>query len=176
MNHNDHVRLLREGIPEPGGTWGDFGSGRGAFTLALADLIGPKGSIYSVDRSGEALWEQEREMRARFPNVKVYTLREDFNAPIPLPELDGIVMANALHFQRDKEKTLRMIQGHLMPKGRFILVEYNTDHGNTWVPYPLSIDTWLRMAQHSGFVETHLLARVPSSFLGEIYSAISRMP
>ncbi|TMD25838.1 MAG: class I SAM-dependent methyltransferase, partial [Chloroflexi bacterium] len=50
MNHEDHVRLLRKGIVEPGGVWADFGSGAGAFTLALADLLGTEGSIYSVDK------------------------------------------------------------------------------------------------------------------------------
>ena len=32
--------LLTNGIAERGGTWADLGSGAGAFTLALADLIG----------------------------------------------------------------------------------------------------------------------------------------
>jgi ubiquinone/menaquinone biosynthesis C-methylase UbiE len=49
MNHADHVALLRAGVPGPGGVWADLGSGAGAFTLALADLIGPTGQIYSVD-------------------------------------------------------------------------------------------------------------------------------
>ena len=40
MNHDDHVALLRGGIDQPGGVWADVGSGTGAFTLALADLIG----------------------------------------------------------------------------------------------------------------------------------------
>ncbi|HTD19791.1 MAG TPA: class I SAM-dependent methyltransferase, partial [Ktedonobacteraceae bacterium] len=63
MNHEDHVRLLRKGIAEPGGAWADFGSGTGAFTLALADLLGTEGSIYSVDKDRGALKEQERAMR-----------------------------------------------------------------------------------------------------------------
>ena len=46
------------GIPGQGGTWADFGSGTGAFTLALADLIGPQGSIYSVDKDRGSLREQ----------------------------------------------------------------------------------------------------------------------
>ena len=50
MNHNDHVNLLRKGIPEKGGLWADLGSGTGAFTLALADLIGSTGHIYSIDK------------------------------------------------------------------------------------------------------------------------------
>ncbi len=173
MNHADHVNLLRAGVLERGGLWADIGSGWGAFTLALAELIGPEGVIYSVDRTGESLREQERAMKARFPGVLVHFIREDFNNPLPLPALDGMVMANALHFQRDKERTLRALQAYLKPGGIFILVEYNTDKGNPWVPHPLSFETWRVLAEKVGFTETKLLGRVPSSFLGEIYSAAS---
>src|SRR5690554_4106120 len=41
MNHQDHVNLLRPGVPATGGVWADFGAGTGAFTLALAELLGP---------------------------------------------------------------------------------------------------------------------------------------
>ena len=41
MDHAEHVNFLRNGIPATGGVWADFGAGRGAFTLALADLIAP---------------------------------------------------------------------------------------------------------------------------------------
>jgi SAM-dependent methyltransferase len=173
MKHADHVALLKDGVPAPGGLWADFGSGGGAFTLALAELIGPGGEIYSIDHSGEALREQQAAMRLRFAQTKLHTIQQDFNAPLALPALDGIVMANALHFQRDKERTLLQVRNCLKPGGPFILVEYNADKGNLWVPYPLSITTWLDLARRSGFLATRQLAKVPSSFLGEIYSAIS---
>jgi hypothetical protein len=35
------TNLLRGGIHQPGGTWADFGAGTSAFTLALAELVGP---------------------------------------------------------------------------------------------------------------------------------------
>ena len=54
MDHRDHVNLLQAGIPAPGGVWADLGSGTGAFTLALADLIGPTGTIYSADQDAGA--------------------------------------------------------------------------------------------------------------------------
>ena len=37
MDHTDHVNLIRAGV-STGGVWADFGSGGGAFTLALADV------------------------------------------------------------------------------------------------------------------------------------------
>jgi SAM-dependent methyltransferase len=173
MDHADHVALLRDGVAGPGGVWADLGSGTGAFTLALAELIGPNGHIYSVDKDPGALREQRRAFRARFPKLTVHYLAADFTRPLALPPLDGVVMANALHFQHEKDRVVQLIHSYLWPGGRLILVEYNADHGNPWVPYPLSYGTWETLARRSGFANTRLLATRPSRFLGEIYSAIS---
>ncbi len=173
MNHNDHVSLLRKGIAAPGGVWADFGSGTGAFTLALADLIGPTGIIYSVDKDRGSLREQEQAMKARFPDRTVHYINADFSSRLDLPPLDGIVMANSLHFLRKKEAMLQAIHGYLKTAGRLLIVEYNADRGNPWVPYPFSYRTWEMLARQNGFTHTELLATVPSRFLGEMYSAVS---
>jgi ubiquinone/menaquinone biosynthesis C-methylase UbiE len=176
MQHEDHVGLLRGGITEPGGVWADLGSGAGAFTLAVADLIGPTGQIYSIDTDRRALREQEQAMRAHFPGVTVHYLVADLSQRQPLPLLDGVVMANSLHYQRKKEPVLELVQSYLKPGGRLILVEYNADHGNPWVPYPLSYPTWEALASKVGLLNTRLLAKVPSRFLREMYSAVSFKP
>lgn len=173
MNHEDHVYLLRDGVPKAGGVWADLGSGTGAFTLALADLIGPTGQIYSVDKDRNALREQEKAMRARFPATSIHTYVADFTHRLDLPPLDGVVMANSLHYVRDKSPMLRLVRSYLRSGGRLILVEYNTDRGNTWVPYPLSYNTWETLVRQHGFTGTRLLARRPSRFFDEIYSAVS---
>lgn len=172
MNHTDHVNLLRKGVPAQGGVWADLGAGTGAFMLALAELIGT-GEIYAVDRDARSLRELANTLRSRFPQVKLHTITADFTQPIDLPKLDGVVMANSLHFVRQKEPTLKLVQNYLRPGGRLLMVEYGTDRGNTWVPYPFSYATWVGMAQKAGFSDTQLLASRPSSFLGEIYSAVS---
>lgn len=176
MNHSDHVRLIRDGVSGGGSVWADLGSGEGAFTLALADLLGPSGYIYSVDTDARALQEQRRELQARFPAVKLEQRAADFTRPLDLPPLDGIVMANSLHFQRRKEPVLRLVRGMLKPGGRLVLVEYNADRGNWWVPYPMSYPTWEALATANGFVETRLLTTQPSRFLREIFSALSYTP
>lgn len=174
MNHHDHIDLLRAGVPSTGGVWADFGSGTGAFTLALAELLGAAGEIYSIDKDAAALREQKRTMQARYPNAVVHYHATDFAKPLDMPLLDGIVMANALHFQRHKERVVQSIKGYLRTGGRLILVEYNIDRGNIWVPYPLSYPTWEALAQRSGFTYTRLLATKPSHFLREIFSALSQ--
>ena len=173
MNHNDHVHLLRKGVAAQGGVWADFGSGTGAFTLALADLIGPTGEIYSVDRDRGSLREQERAMRSRFPQTTVHYLAADFTQRLALPPLDGLVMANSLHFVRQKDAMLQLVRSYLKPAGRLLIVEYDTDRGNMWVPYPFSYPTWEALARRNGFAGTQLLATVPSRFFGAMYSALT---
>jgi ubiquinone/menaquinone biosynthesis C-methylase UbiE len=176
MTHDDHVRLLREGVLGAGDAWADLGSGDGAFTLALAELLGPSGRIYSVDRDERALARQRRAMQARFPGVAVDYRVGDFTGDLRLPPLDGVVMANSLHFVPDKAPALGRVRACLKPGGRLVLVEYNTDHGNPWVPHPLSPRTWERLATACGFERVRLLATQPSRFLGEIYSALAIAP
>ena len=173
MNHADHVYLLRGGAITPGGVWADLGSGTGAFTLALAELLSPQGEIFSVDKDRAALRQQEVAMRKQFPGIHTQYLAANFIQPLDLPPLDGILMANALHYQKQKEPLVKTLKGYLKPAGRFILVEYNVDQGNPWVPYPLSFSTWEVLARRCGFTGTRLLARVPSRFLKEFYSAVS---
>jgi SAM-dependent methyltransferase len=174
VDHSDHVGLIRDGVAP--GAWADLGSGWGAFTLALADLLPPGSPIVSVDRDAGALGRQREAMTARFPDAAVEYRRADFTRPLDLPPLDGVVMANSLHFSRRPGPVLALVRGYLRPGGRLVLVEYDTDRGNPWVPHPLSYGTWARVAAESGFAGTRLLGRHPSRTLAPIYSALSLRP
>ena len=165
--------MLRDGVLGAGPRWADLGSGRGAFTLALADLLGAGAEICAVDRDGGALRELGAGMHARFPATNLETRAADFNSELGLTGLDGVVMANSIHYSRRKEAVLARVRGMLKPGGRLIVVEYNADRGNPWVPWPISYTAWQRLAESNGFSGTRLLATVPSRFLNEIYSALS---
>ena len=173
MNHADHMALLRDAIDHPGGVWADFGSGTGAFTLALAELLGPAGVVHSIEQNRSALAQQEQVLRTQFPATIVHYHLADFTHPIDLPLLDGIVMANALHFHRLKEDVVKLLKSYLRPQGRFLLVEYNVEQGNSAVPFPIAFSQWDALAARCGFARTRLLKTRPSRFLKEIYSAVS---
>lgn len=173
MNHNDHVDLLRPANLNRGGVWADFGAGSGAFTLALCELVGQDATIYAVDKDKSSLRELENSYRARFGlSNNLIRLPADFSRPLDLPPLDGIVMANSLHFFKEKESILKHVRSFLKPKGVLLLVEYNVDKGNLWVPHPLTFESFRSLAPKAGFTEPRLLAKAPSRFLKEFYSAL----
>jgi ubiquinone/menaquinone biosynthesis C-methylase UbiE len=164
---------LLDGAVEPGSTWADIGAGTGAFTLALAEFVGPGGRIVAVDRDRDALATTRDSLASRFPDVTLETVVADFRRPLELPLLDGIVAANSLHFVPRSEQA-GVIEGlakALRPGGQFVVVEYDADQGNPWVPHPFSRSTWPALASSAGLVAPRPLGRVRSRFLGAIYSA-----
>jgi len=84
VNHADLVGLIEGGVTERGGRWADLGAGEGAFTLALADLLGPGAHITAVDRDAGALKGLAR--------TAIETKVADFTRPLGLSNLDGIVI------------------------------------------------------------------------------------
>jgi hypothetical protein len=69
-----------------------------------------------------------------------------------LPRLDGLVIANALHFVPDDESygPCCTLSTYLKPGGRFLLVEYDAGQGNQWVPYPFTYSQWKRSLPRPG--------------------------
>jgi ubiquinone/menaquinone biosynthesis C-methylase UbiE len=167
VDHADLVALLRPAVTTRGGHWADLGAGEGAFTLALAELLGPDARITAVDKDARAL---------RTIGHGIETRAADFTKPLGLRDLDGVVMANSLHFVRNKQPVLAAVREMLKPGAPLIVVEYATDRGNPWVPHPFSFETWRRLAAEAGLTGTALVATVPSRYFGAMYSAFSLSP
>ena len=167
------ITLLRPGIPAPGGAWADIGCGDGIFTSALHALIQPEGEIYAVDRDQFALDALARHFAESYPDATLQTLRADFTHELTLPALDGMVMANSLHFVADKAPVLARLVRLLKPAGRLMVVEYNTSQGNSAVPYPMDGTSFIKLAGQVGLREARILAKIPSSFLEEMYAGLA---
>lgn len=84
MNQSDLVALLRDGVPPGPGRWADLGAGAGAFTLALAELLGPGARITAVDKDARAMRDLVAEVGKRFPGVAVDVKVADFTRPLGL--------------------------------------------------------------------------------------------
>jgi hypothetical protein len=54
-----------------------------------------------------------------------------------------------------------------------MVVEYNTRRGNAAVPYPLDEWGFLALAEEAGLRQAGIVARIPSTFLGEMYAGMA---
>jgi ubiquinone/menaquinone biosynthesis C-methylase UbiE len=172
MDHHDHVALIRSGVEGAGPRWLELGAGDGEFTLALADLLGARGHIVALDRDRWALAELAGRVGFASPATGLHTLTADFTEGLPGGPFDGVLAANCLHFVADPAPVLRAIREVLVASGPLVLVEYDAEHGNPYVPHPIPFRRLASLAAQADFDEPRLTGRVPSRFLGSIYGAV----
>ncbi|MBK7740560.1 MAG: class I SAM-dependent methyltransferase [Saprospiraceae bacterium] len=80
-----------------------------------------------------------------FPETMGNSINIDFrvgdfeNESLPLQHLDGIMMANSLHYVSDKEAS-SFKQKYFAKNPAFLIIEYNRTEANQWVPYPVPFE------------------------------------
>ena len=166
------ITLIKKGVqsstlPQ---TWADLGAGGGLFTKALSTLL-PAGSfIYAIDQDAKAL----NSITIASKEITLKKVRIDFvNDPIEVDPLDGLLMANALHFVSDKVAFMTRIRKILKPTARIVLIEYDRNTSNPWVPYPISYRSLQQLADEIGVASLTKVGSVPSKYDGaNIYSAV----
>jgi ubiquinone/menaquinone biosynthesis C-methylase UbiE len=142
--------------------WADLGCSAGTFTLALNNIL-PSGShITAID-------EQSQNLPVEF--IKANFEKED----LPLSCLDGILMANSLHYIRDKQKLIKKLEGYFAGRPTFLIIEYDTTRFNPWVPYPIDYQKLQQLFTAHGYNNINKLAEISSRFGGRMYSALIRL-
>lgn len=167
MELSEAITLL-EGVQLSGELqrWVDLGCGDGLFTKALASLL-PNGSeIIAIDRDETAI----DQVPANFKGVSIKAEAVDFTMMPFSPGVDGILMANSLHFIRDAELFLERLIAYLNPAGQLLIIEYDTEEDNQWVPYPISARNLTEIGKNLNLTFTEL-NRAPSQFGSTLYSA-----
>lgn len=151
VNHDEMVALIRAGVARPGGVWADLGAGTGNFTRALAALLGPAATIYALDRDAKAIHTLQEQFARGWHGATVIPRQADVTRQLDLPLLDGVLLANLLHFIRDQHTFLEHIAFYLRPGGRILVVEYEQPHPIAWVPYPVPFERLEALARDAGF-------------------------
>lgn len=160
MELSTAISLTQAGIPHESRIWADLGAGTGLFTQALLEILPDDAQVHALDKSPRYLYDLWRSHRSR-----LVVHDGDFTKEMELPQLDGILMANALHYIQDKTAVLRHILSYLKQGGKFILIEYDTDKPNSpWVPYPISRNSWERLCANVGLGKPEIIGQVPSRY------------
>lgn len=169
MSISEAINLLRKGVkagnnPE---NWVDLGCGTGLFTQALIELLPAGSKVVGVDRSPQRL-------PSSFGSEGPLTfLQADFTDPTfdwDSP-LDGILMANSLHYVAGQQDFLEKAKGWMGERPHFLLVEYDTELANPWVPYPISYRRLGRLANHLGLTLEKVGSRTSVYQNGGMYAA-----
>ena len=162
----DNEQFQKAGIQ----IWADLGCGSGVFTSALANRLRSGSIIYAVDSDAASL--------RTIPNtvgISIKPIQSDFvKDPLNFPALDGILMANSLHYVKDKTGFITKIEKFLQPEGCFIIIEYDTDRPvPTWVPYPVSFQSLAKLLAIAGFTSAVRIGQRPSRYnRGTMYCAL----
>jgi ubiquinone/menaquinone biosynthesis C-methylase UbiE len=159
-----HTPLIEWARPQ---SWCDLGCGSGTFTTALAQLLAPGSTICAVDLDQRAL----EEIPDRYGRTEIRKMVGDLQSPsLRLPSVDGILMANVLHFIREQHLFLRRL---LSVTDRFLIVEYERSRPSMWGPYPVGFERLCELFSEVGVERVEKLTTRPSRFGGTIYSAFA---
>jgi ubiquinone/menaquinone biosynthesis C-methylase UbiE len=172
MRFRDAVAMIVDsGVEALGPTmWADLGCGDGTFTVALAALVGSGSTIHVIDRDRAAL--------KRIPpapnGVRITTHHADFtDHPWPFADLDGILMANSLHYVEDQAAFIRRCDDYMKSRGRFLIVEYDTNEASRWVPHPVSRNRLAVLFGSAGYPFVTFLGSRPSAYRrAPLYAAV----
>lgn len=145
--------------------WADLGCGSGLFTYALADLLSEESTIYAIDKNMASFHKT-----TSFKRATIKLLELDFEKEtLPPKNLDGIMMANSLHFVKHKKDFLEKMKSCLNRNGCFLIVEYDTEVPNHWVPYPVSFLSLKKIFSVAGFTSGSKIKKGLLLLTEEIY-------
>ena len=173
MSPETAISLLRPAVkPLPGQLWYDLGAGKGTFTRALASLLGNNSEIVAIDVEASAMDHIPKEI----DKVKITTREMDLSREAFVgPRADGIIMANFLHFMRDKLPMLKALKEVLKPTGVVVIIEYEMTKPNEWVPFPINYESLASLARTAGYQNVSMLEVAKSKYQdGGMYSAALR--
>lgn len=172
MEIDSAIQLIINGVDKNAGAqaWADLGAGSGLFSQALSAILPDASTIYAIDKSYKA----GQSIKTLNAANKILLSKKDFvSSSLDIPVCDGLLMANSLHFVEDKLTLLQKIRRNLQPAGRIIIVEYDTDQSNRWVPFPVSCKNLHKLITAGKLGSLQKLAEQTSLYqTGGMYSAL----
>ena len=115
--------IIGELHAKAGSTVVDLGSGSGYFTLKLAGIVGPEGSVIAVDlRQISLAFLRVRAILKRMHNIQIVVGEED-DPHLSNASVDSILIANTYHELIHPSSILIHARQALRPGGRLVIVD-----------------------------------------------------
>jgi SAM-dependent methyltransferase len=153
--------LLRESGLGPGMRVLDLGTGLGHVAFALAEIVGPEGSVVGIDQAVPLLEVAEQRRRdAGLDHVSF--VEADVRAFEPEEPFDALVGRLILFHLPDAADVLRHHARSLRPRGRVVALDFDTGtcRAEPEVPLVTTLGGWLEAAFRHARAEPRIGARL----------------
>lgn len=133
---NPEANVRRIGFKE-GMKVADFGAGSGAYTIALASVVGPSGVVYAVDVQRDLLTRiQNNATHAGYNNIEIVWGNIEVPGGVGIRDnlLDGVVLSNTLFQVDDKINTVKEAWRVLRPGGTLAVIDWSDSFGGLGPP------------------------------------------
>jgi ubiquinone/menaquinone biosynthesis C-methylase UbiE len=140
-----------------GGVWIDAGCGTGTYTIPLATLAS---RVIAFDKDSRDIEFLKKQLTS-LTNIKPMLL--DFNKSSFNEQVDGILFAFSLHYNKDPKKALTNAFNHIKKGGRILVIEYSRKKPVSWVPFPQPKEKLINALNNIGFRNNKILQELGSS-------------
>jgi len=152
MQLEQAIELIQDGVNSTLNIWADLGCGNGLFTNALSQLLEAGSIVYAIDKNKQAL----NNVVVKDEISLIKTVADFVNDDLPFKNLSGILMANSFHYVQYKKELIEKLIKYFNANGYFLIVEYDTDIANRWVPYPAGFNSLKKFFAEFGYAATKL--------------------
>lgn len=145
--------------------WADLGCGSGLFSMAIASMLPNESDMLCIDLIDQKVPSLSgRDVTLQFKKGNFI----DFD--LGLDQYDGILMANSLHFVSEKSALFIKLCSALKKQGSLVIIEYEREDPNEWVPYPVAFETLRVLLNHHGMAKVTKLSERKSAFGSMMYA------
>jgi ubiquinone/menaquinone biosynthesis C-methylase UbiE len=112
---------------KPGMFVGDVGAGTGFYSLRIAKLVRPSGTVYANDIQPGMLERLNANAAAQHITNVVTILGTESDPKLPAGKLDLVILVDVYHELSRPQRMLDRIRDSLKPDGRLVLLEYRKE-------------------------------------------------
>jgi len=150
LDHSAAGFLKRAGL-KTGQTVLDFGCNKGNYTRAAAEVVGPLGKVYALDKDADAVEDIcPASKRKKLDNVECLQVAEDAPVPLPACSVDVALLYDVLHrgyFPEARQRLAILRNVYAVLKSGGLLSLYPTHLRK----YAISFDQIVREVKSAGF-------------------------
>jgi ubiquinone/menaquinone biosynthesis C-methylase UbiE len=125
---SDPLKILGQVHIDPGMIVADFGSGSGHYSLALSNIVGTSGKVFSFDIQKDLLGKLKTDVEQK--NIEnIHYVWSDLDEPnstsLKENSVDRIIISNLLFQVEDRKAVIREAKRILKDNGKVLVVDWS---------------------------------------------------